>query len=113
MQSTFLWQANLKSAMMNVANLRTIFVSQLTSTFYVPCKVGPLSSIYLASKVQALISVMLATAIVYPRCFAVLPGVAIIGRTGGTRPPNILVGGDANVNVPPLIAHLVILLTFV
>ena len=27
--------------------------------------------------------------------------------TGGTRPPNILVGGDAKVNVPPLIAHLV------
>jgi len=40
-------------------------------------------------------------------------GAAIIGGTGGTRPPNILVGGDANVNVPPLIAHLVILLTFV
>jgi len=114
MESTFLWQANLKSAMMNVANLRTIFVSQLTSTFYVPCKVGPLSSIYLASKVQALISVMLATAIVYPRCFAVLPGVAIIGGTGGTRPPQHFGWGDANVNVPPpLIAHLVILLTFV
>jgi len=26
---------------------------------------------------------------------------------GGHVPPNILVGGDAKVNVPPLIAHLV------
>jgi len=32
---------------------------------------------------------------------------------GGTRPPQHFGWGDANVNVPPLIAHLVILLTFV
>ena len=37
MESTFLWQANLKSATMTVTNLRTIFESQLTSTFYLSC----------------------------------------------------------------------------
>jgi len=29
------------------------------------------------------------------------PEAAIIGGTGGHVPPNILVGGEANVNVPP------------
>ena len=74
MESTFLWQANLKSAATTVTNLITIFVSQLTSTFnfhfYAPRKV---SSIYVASKIQALISVTVATAIAYLRCCAVLP----------------------------------------
>ena len=87
MQSTFLWQANLKSTMMNIANLRTISVSQLTSTFnfhfYAPRKV---SSIYLASEMQALISVMLATVIVYPQCFAVLLSVSpmLLRKTTGS-----------------------------
>jgi len=31
----------------------------------------------------------------------VSPGAAIIGGRGDTSPPNILVGGDAKVNVPP------------
>ena len=87
MESTFLWQANLKSTMMNIANLRTISVSQLTSTFnfhfYAPRKV---SSIYLASEMQALISVMLATVIVYPQCFAVLLSVSpmLLRKTTGS-----------------------------
>ena len=88
MESTFLWQANLKSTMMNIANLRTISVSQLTSTFnfhfYVPRKV---SSIYLASKVQALTSVTMATAIAYPQCFAVLLSVSpmLLQKSTGSR----------------------------
>ena len=37
----------------------------------------------------------------------VSPGAAIIGGRGDTSPPTSWLGGDAKVNVPPLIAHLV------
>jgi len=69
MESTFLWQANLKSAMMNVGNLRTIFVSQLTCSFQLSFLSSMQCKFNLFSKQNP---VTMATAIVYPRCFEVL-----------------------------------------
>ena len=73
MESTFLWQANLKSAMMNVGNLRTIFVSQLTSSFQLSFLSSVQCKFNLFSKQNP---VLMATAIVYPWCFAVLLSVS-------------------------------------